>query len=78
VVGIVAAVVLLIATAPAEPRAQAGSCGANDGNICQQDEQCVWILFYKRCTTNYKYYPSGGGGGDGSGDDEIPRPPIVT
>lgn len=78
--GILAAVALLIATAPAEPRAQAANCGGNDGNVCWQDEQCIWILFYKRCTTNYKYYPAGGGGGGNDPEDppQIPEDPTLT
>jgi len=56
IAGILAAVAFLIATAPSEPRAQESSCGPNSGNVCQTDEQCVTIIFYKRCTTNYKYY----------------------
>ena len=53
---------------PASPQAAASSCsGMNSGKVCWQNESCVDILFYKQCTTTYKYYPApnerGGGGG---------------
>ena len=55
--------------APEAPRAAASSCsGMNSGKVCWQNESCVDILFYKQCTTTYKYFPApnerpGGGGG---------------
>ncbi len=42
---------------PSLPRAEAADCGANDGQVCWQNQSCINILFYKQCTTTYKYYP---------------------
>lgn len=44
-------------SAPPAPRAAATDCGAYQGSVCWQDESCINILFYKQCTTKYKYYP---------------------
>lgn len=46
-------------SAPAQPRAQSSDCGANDGNVCWMTQECTTFLFYKICTTRYKYYPGG-------------------
>lgn len=59
---VLAALTFLIAggvylSAPPAPRAAATDCGAYDGSLCWQDESCINILFYKQCTTRYKYYP---------------------
>lgn len=63
---------LYLASPPA-PRAQAGAdprCNLyNSGQICKIQEDCVWILFYKKCTTEYWRLD-----GDSGGDEEPPEP----
>ncbi len=51
-----AAVALFVAS-PAPPQAVALGCGENTGPQCRTNESCIWILFYKQCTTTYDYYP---------------------
>jgi hypothetical protein len=63
----------LFLAVPAQPSAQTSSCsGTNTGKVCWQNESCVDILFYKQCTTTYKYYPAPGetGSDGGSGDED--------
>jgi hypothetical protein len=60
ILGAFTVAVLVLAAAPAEPRAEETLCGSYDGNVCQKNESCIWILFYRQCTTTYRYYPSGG------------------
>ncbi len=73
---IAGATTFLISTAlflavPGQPQAATSSCnGTNTGKVCWQNESCVNILFYKQCTTTYKYYPAPGGTGGGSGGDD--------
>lgn len=45
-------------SAPPAPRAAASDCGANSGNKCWENQECVTLIFYKICTTKYKYYPA--------------------
>ncbi len=69
---IAGAITLLASTAlflavPGRPHAATSSCnGTNTGKVCWQNESCVDILFYKQCTTTYKYFPAAGSGGGGS------------
>lgn len=42
--------------APPERVQAAGDCGAYDGKVCSATTECVYILFYKICTTRSKYY----------------------
>ncbi len=73
---IAGAITLLASTAlflavPGRPHAATSSCnGTNTGKVCWQNESCVDILFYKQCTTTYKYYPAPGGTGDGGGSGD--------
>lgn len=61
---------------PDAPQAAASSCsGLNSGKVCWQNESCVDILFYKQCTTTYKYFPAANertGGGGCRWDPEYP------
>jgi hypothetical protein len=41
---------------PSPQYAGEADCGKNSGNVCWSDEACVNLLFYKQCTTKYKYY----------------------
>lgn len=70
----------ILLTSPAQPVAASAGCGENSGAVCWENEACVNILFYKQCTTDYKYYPaseggaglggdSGGSGGSGGGGE---------
>ncbi len=64
----------LFLAVPDRPHAATSSCnGTNTGKVCWQNESCVNILFYKQCTTTYKYYPAPGGtgGGSGTGDTSL-------
>jgi len=63
----------LFLAVPGRPHAATSSCnGTNTGKACWQNESCVDILFYKQCTTTYKYYPAPGGtGGSGAGDTTL-------
>lgn len=45
-------------SAPPAPRAAATDCGSNSGNKCWENQECVTLIFYKICTTRYKYYPA--------------------
>lgn len=39
--------------------AEADSCGGTDGELCYVKYDCKRILiFWKRCTTEYGYYPA--------------------
>ena len=52
---------------PGQPEAAAATCnGTNTGKVCWENESCVEMLFYKQCTTTYKYFPASGSGGEGS------------
>ena len=52
---------------PDQPQAAAATCsGSNTGKVCWENESCVEMLFYKQCTTTYKYFPAAGSGGGGS------------
>ena len=56
----------LFLAVPDRPHAATSSCnGTNTGKVCWQNESCVNILFYKQCTTTYKYYEAAGGSGGG-------------
>ncbi len=75
---IVGALTFLASTAlflavPSRPHAATWSWnGTNTGKVCWQNESCVDILFYKQCTTTYKYYAAAGGtGGSGLEDAAI-------
>ncbi len=58
----------LFLAVPGQPHAATSSCnGTNTGKVCWQNESCVNILFYKQCTTTYKYYPSPSGTGGSGG-----------
>ena len=35
---------------------QAMVCGPYDGPMCWSNESCINIIFYKQCTTEYKYF----------------------
>ncbi len=48
--------VLLLASSPSPQTAEESSCGPHDGNLCWSNESCLNILFFRMCTTNYKYY----------------------
>jgi hypothetical protein len=48
---------LLLAASPSPQTAAEAPCGPNNGNLCWSDESCLNILFYKQCTTKYRYYP---------------------
>jgi len=62
----------LFLAVPGQPHAATSSCnGTNTGKVCWQNESCVDILFYKQCTTTYKYYPAAGGGGSGDTDTSL-------
>ena len=63
----------LFLAVPGRPHAATSSCsGTNTGKVCWQNESCVDILFYKQCTTTYKYYPAfGGTGGSGNRDTTL-------
>jgi len=46
----------LLAASPEPQLASDADCGANDGNVCWSNEECLNLLFYRMCTTRYKYY----------------------
>lgn len=46
----------LALAAPPAPQASVTSCGENNGKECWKNESCVFLLFAKFCTTEYKYY----------------------
>lgn len=48
---------ILLAASPEPRAAEEGDCGANEGNLCWENESCLWLLFYRQCTTKYRYYP---------------------
>lgn len=48
---------LLLAASPSPQAAAEAPCGPNDGQLCWSDESCINIIFYKQCTTRYRYYP---------------------
>lgn len=56
-IALVVAVAIHLAL-PETPRAAESDCGANSGNICWQNESCFGLLWYRQCTTTYKYYPA--------------------
>lgn len=35
----------------------ASECGGHEGQLCEKNEACVNILFYKHCTTKQTYWP---------------------
>ncbi|MCZ6825262.1 MAG: hypothetical protein V3S91_08320 [Gemmatimonadota bacterium] len=78
---IAGALTLLASTAlflavPGQPHAATSSCnGTNTGKVCWQNESCLNLLFYKQCTTTYKYYAAAGGTGGGSGLDDAALQP---
>ncbi len=52
---------------PDQPQAAAATCnGSNTGKVCWENESCMDMLFYKQCTTTYKYFRAAGSGGGGS------------
>jgi hypothetical protein len=56
VLGLALASALSLAS-PMRPSALlADDCGHFSGKECSHTEACVNILFYKMCTTKYKYY----------------------
>lgn len=57
----------LLAASPQPQAAADADCGAYGGNLCWENQSCVSIIFFKMCTTKYKYYPEGSGGGGGGG-----------
>ena len=67
----VAALGLALVT-PSEPRAASADCGENSGSVCWENKSCLDILFYKQCTTEYRYYSSSSGG-EAGGDDDTAR-----
>lgn len=34
----------------------ASECGSGGGEKCWENQSCFNVLFYKQCTTKYKYY----------------------
>ncbi len=65
----------VFAFAPPAPRAQAASdpnCNINNpGQLCKVQEDCVWFVFYKKCTTQYWRQPIGGILNPGNGLDPL-------
>ncbi|MEX2465293.1 MAG: hypothetical protein WD995_00190 [Gemmatimonadota bacterium] len=53
--GLLLAAALAFLAAPGSQIA-ASDCGSNDGEMCWENESCFNVLFYRQCTTNYKYY----------------------
>jgi hypothetical protein len=47
----------LLAASPEPQAASDSDCGANQGQLCWQNESCASFIFFKMCTTRYKYYP---------------------
>ncbi len=54
--GLLLAAALAFVAAPADQVA-ASECGSGGGNLCWEDQACINIIFYKQCTTKYRYYP---------------------
>jgi hypothetical protein len=52
----------LLAASPEPQAASDSDCGANEGQLCWQNESCASFIFFKMCTTKYKYYPPTGPG----------------
>lgn len=42
--------------APPERVQAADDCGAFNGKTCSEQNDCAWFLFFRSCTTKYKYY----------------------
>lgn len=42
---------------PSPQYASEADCGPNSGKVCFANESCAGFLFFKQCTTKYKYYP---------------------
>lgn len=53
--GLLLAGALAFMAAPATNVA-ASDCGAHGGELCWENQSCVNIIFYKQCTTKYKYW----------------------
>jgi hypothetical protein len=54
----------LLAASPEPQAASDSTCGAYDGKLCWQNESCASFIFFKMCTTKYKYYPNASPPGD--------------
>lgn len=80
---LVALMLALVAylAAPPAPRAQSASdprCNLyNTGNVCKEQESCVFLLFYKQCTKEIWRQPLEGDFGGGE-EDERPDDPVVV
>lgn len=46
----------LLAASPEPKAAAASDCGANEGQLCWSNESCANFIFFKMCTTHYKYW----------------------
>jgi len=46
----------LLAASPEPQAASDSDCGSNDGSLCWSNESCVNIIFFKMCTTRYRYW----------------------
>lgn len=72
--GAVLGAAALLVASPGTPEAASADCGENAGNVCWKNEACATFLFYKHCTTEFKYFPrepqSGGGGSSASPDNQ--------
>ena len=62
---------------PSAPRAQAAQdpfCNLyNQGQVCKEQQDCVWFIFYKKCTTQYWRLKDMGGGGGPTDPPELDR-----
>ena len=69
--GVAAAAYLASPPAPRAQSAQDPKCNIqNTGKICKIQEDCVWFIFYKKCTTEYWRQPLQGDFPAGGGDDD--------
>lgn len=79
-VALALALVVYLAVPP-EPRAQAATdprCNLyNTGNVCKEQESCVFLLFYKQCTKEIWRQPLQGDFGGGT-DEERPDDPTLV
>lgn len=57
---------------PETPRAAESGCGPNSGNICWENESCFGIIWYRQCTTTYKYYPAASEEESDGGEKDAP------
>lgn len=73
------ALVLALGSVAATPEPlEADDCDGPGDVVCNKNESCLTVLFYRQCTTTYDYYPpddeeedeAGGEEGDDEGDEE--------